>query len=79
MSATHLDVHVPAQLETPRVAIFLGRLIDTWQAYARARRAQRDLRQRARDAQAVHALARGYERVQPNLAAELHCLAERHV
>ena len=76
--STYVDVHVSAHPGTPRVALFLGHVIDAWQAYARARRAEREQRLRARDAEQVHALARGWERSQPNLAAELHCLAERH-
>lgn len=75
---TFVDVHVPAQPAIPRGALFLGRLIDTVQALTRAWRAERALRERAREAHQVRELARRLQASDPGAASDLRCMADRH-
>lgn len=76
--STLLDVQVPARVATPRVALFLERLIDACQSLARLYRARRDLHERARDAYRVRELARRLERSDPGVASDLRCAADRY-
>jgi len=76
--STHVTVHAPVRVAAPRGAIWVGRLVDATQALLRAMRAERQARQRAREAAAVRAYARELESTMPGMAADLYAAADRH-
>ncbi|MED5622057.1 hypothetical protein [Ideonella sp. BN130291] len=75
--STYLHIQVPAQTAIPRGAVLVGRLIETFQAYAKARKAERKLRERAHDARRVRELANRLQSSDPGMASDLRCMLDR--
>jgi hypothetical protein len=76
--STQVSVQVPVRVAPLRDASWVGRLAGTVQSLARALRAEREARQRARDAAAVRAYAREIESSMPGMAADLYAAADRY-
>jgi hypothetical protein len=75
--STYLHIHTPVQPAIPRGALFVGRLIDTFQACAKALKAEHALRQRARDVRQVRELASRLQSSDPGMASDLLCMLDR--
>ena len=76
--STPVSVQVPVRLAVARDTSWIGGLPATVQSLVRALRAEREMRQRARDAAAVRAYAREIEKSMPSMAADLYAAADRH-
>lgn len=74
--STHVEVLVPAQPFTPRLAGWLGDVIDLMRSLRRARARHAERRRLAREAMALHQLARELESSMPSMAADLRRAAD---
>jgi hypothetical protein len=77
--STYLDIQVPTAPAIPRGALFVARLIDTFQASVKVFQAERALRQRANDVRRVRELASRLQASDPGMASDLRCMLDRDV
>jgi hypothetical protein len=76
--STTLHVHAPAQPVTSPAHTFFGRIAEVFHAYVKAYGAQRELRQRWRDAARLRALADHLQKSDPGMASDLRCAIDRY-
>jgi len=74
--STYVEVLVPEQPFTPRLALWLGDAIDTMRALRRACAVRAERRRLAREAMALHHLAHELESSMPSMAADLRRAAD---
>ena len=74
--STHVEVLVPIQPFTPRLATWLGHFIDAVRAFRRTQAARAE-RRLVREAIALRHLAHDLESSMPSMAADLRRAADR--
>lgn len=74
--STYVEVLVPAQPFTPRLASWLGDAIDVMRALRHAHAARAERRRLAREAMALRHLAHELESSMPSMAADLRRAAD---
>jgi hypothetical protein len=75
--STHVEVLVPVQPLTPRLATWLGHFIDTVRALHRIYASRAEQRRLVREAIALRHLAYEMESSMPSMAADLRRAADR--
>jgi hypothetical protein len=74
--STYVEVLVPVQPHTPRLASWIGHAIDAVQAFQRAHAARAERRRLLREAIALRHLAHEMESSMPSMAADLRRAAD---
>ncbi len=74
--STHVEVLVPVQPLTPRLATWIGQAIDTARALQRVHAAHAERRRLVREAAALRHLAHDIESSMPGMAADLRRAAD---
>ena len=77
--STQLTVVVPPRTLTPRGAVWIGELIDTFKAYRAAARAASLAKEAELEAAALRRYADSLRETNPGMAADLYAAVDRHI